>query len=311
MPAGAPVTLTVVASGTEPLIYQWLNSTGAIVGATNASFTMSPIQTNNADGYFVVVTNLYGAVTSSVATLIVYVPVSITVQPASRTVPAHSTVSFSVLADGYPPPGYQWSFWGTNLPGATSSSLTITNVRLADLGDYAVFVSNGYSSRQSASATLTMSPSITSPYLGVTAIWGRSAGLSVSAIGSGQLSYQWYKDGSLLASGTNQVFNLPTVGLGDGGYYSVVVSSDYGSVTNSALLVVNPAGMDLGLYAGITISGAAGYTYEIQYSTDLRLTNSWVSLTNRTLEQPVELWVDITTNAAETQKRFYRILPGQ
>ena len=311
VPAGVPITLTVAASGTEPLCYQWLNGTGAISGATNASLTMSPVQTNNADGYFVVVTNLYGAATSSIATVTVYVPVRITVQPASRTVPARSTASFTVLADGFPPPGYQWSFWGTNLLGATSSSLTITNVRLADLGDYAVFVNNGNSSRQSASATLTMSPSITSPYLGATAIWGRSAGLTVSAIGSGRLSYQWYKDGVLIASGTNQVFNLPTVQLGDGGYYSVVVSSDYGSVTNSAQLVLNPAGTGLGLYAGITISGAAGYTYEIQYSTDLRVTNSWVSLTNRILEQPVELWVDITTNAAETQKRFYRILPGQ
>ena len=75
--------------------------------------------------------------------------------------------------------------------------------------------------------------------------------------------------------------------------------------------MVSPAAVDLGLYAGVTIGGVAGYSYVIQYSTDLTDTNSWMTLTNLTLQHPVELWVDTTTNAAATQKRFYRILPGQ
>jgi hypothetical protein len=92
----------------------------------------------------------------------------------------------------------------------------------------------------------------------------------------------------------------------------VVVSSPLGSVTNTpAQLIVNPADMELGLYAGIKIGGAAGYSYEIQYTMDLTVTNAWVTLTNLTLQQPNELWVDTTTNAATTQRRYYRILPGQ
>jgi predicted outer membrane repeat protein len=59
------------------------------------------------------------------------------------------------------------------------------------------------------------------------------------------------------------------------------------------------------------IGGAAGYSYEIQYTMDLTVTNAWVTLTNLTLDQPNELWVDTTTNAATTQRRYYRILPGQ
>ena len=69
--------------------------------------------------------------------------------------------------------------------------------------------------------------------------------------------------------------------------------------------------MDLGLYAGMTITGAAGYHYEIEYTLELTVTNAWVTLTNLTLQEPVELWVDTTTNAAETHRRFYPILPGQ
>ena len=308
--AGTVLNLSVSASGTAPLSYQWLDSSGQIAGATNATFTLNPVQTNNADGYFVVVTNPYGVVTSAVATLTVYVPVSITTQPASRVVPARSTVCFSVVAGGYPAPAYQWPFGAANLPGATSSTLTLTNVLLPDMGNYAVLVGNGYSSQLSATATLSMSPSITAPYSGAIAIWGQSAVLSVGAIGTGALGYQWYRDGVAIPSATNPNYELSTVQLGDGGLYSVVVSSDLGSITNSAQLVVNPANMELGMYAGIVITGTAGYAYEIQYTTDLRDTNAWVTLTNFTLQQPVELWVDTSVNAATRAHRFYRILSG-
>jgi hypothetical protein len=33
-------------------------------------------------------------------------------------------------------------------------------------------------------------------------------------------------------------------------------------------------------------------------------------LTNLTLQQPVELWVDTSVNAATKEHRYYRILPG-
>ena len=309
--AGASLALSVSATGTAPLSYQWLKNSAAITGASNSNYTPGPVQTNDAGSYVVIVSNPYSSATSAVAVLTVYVPVSITTQPISRIVPAGAAVSFAVSATGYPAPTYQWSLGGVALPGATRASLTITNVRLPDLGNYAVLAANGYSSELSAAATLSMSPSITAPFAGATAVWGRSAVLSVGAIGSGSLRYQWYKDRVLLGAGTNSAYNFGTVQLGDGGFYAVVVSSPYGSVTNTAQLIVNPANIDLGLYAGITINGAAGYSYNIQYTTDLTMTNSWVSLTNLTLPGPVELWVDMTTNAAATHRRFYRVVPGQ
>ena len=61
----------------------------------------------------------------------------------------------------------------------------------------------------------------------------------------------------------------------------------------------------------ITITGVPGYSYVIQYTTDPAVTNSWVTLTNLTLQQPVELWVDTSTNARVVPQRFYRLLPGQ
>lgn len=63
-------TFTVAATGTAPLRYQWyFNTNTALANATNASLTINNAQTNDAGGYFLVVTNAAGSVTSVVATL--------------------------------------------------------------------------------------------------------------------------------------------------------------------------------------------------------------------------------------------------
>lgn len=308
--SGSIASFAVVATGTEPLSYQWHTSTGVIPGATNSSFNLSPALTNNAGDYFAVVSNPYGQLTSAVATLTVFIPASINMGPFSQVVAASDTATFSIGAFGYPTLNYQWLFNGVDVPGANSSSLTITNVGTNHLGNYWVEAWNAYSSATSAPAALLMSPSLRVPFAGLVAVWGKEATLSVSAWGSGDLSYQWYRDGQAVPGATNDTLVFPAVQINDGGLYSVAVNSAYGSVTNTAAqLVVNPANISLGLYAGITIEGVPGYTYGIEYTTDLTDTNSWQSLTNVTLTQPVELWVDHSVNvhAPGVEKRFYRV----
>ena len=86
-PAGSDVTLSVTATGTAPLTYQWWNSAGAILDATNASYSLNPAQTNNSDNYFVIVANDYGSVTSTVARLVIYLPVPSPASPRARARP--------------------------------------------------------------------------------------------------------------------------------------------------------------------------------------------------------------------------------
>ena len=70
--AGANATFTVWAGGASPLAFQWrFNATNILVGATNASLTLTNVQAANAANYSVVVTNQGGAVTSSIAPLVV------------------------------------------------------------------------------------------------------------------------------------------------------------------------------------------------------------------------------------------------
>jgi len=65
----------VVATGDGPLRYQWyFNASTVIAGATNASFSLYSVLTNDAGTYSVVVTNSFGAITSSFAVLTVNLP---------------------------------------------------------------------------------------------------------------------------------------------------------------------------------------------------------------------------------------------
>ena len=312
--AGTPVTLSVSNTGTAPLYYQWYKSSGVIPGATNANLTLNPAQTNDWDNYAVIVSNAYGMATSEVALLVVYVPVTIAAQPISQVVPLYGSATFMVLASGFPAPAYQWTFYGTNLVGATSPMLAIANVDLPNLGYYQALIGNGYSSTNSALAALNMSPSLISPFIGASTTWGKSATLSVGTVGSGELSYQWYFNGAAIDGATSPTLNFTSIQFTNGGLYSVVVSSLYGVVTNvPAQVVVNPAGVSLGLYPGVTISGVVGYSYTIQRTVDLTNTNSWVTMATLTLEQPEQLWVDTNTDASlpENPHRFYQVLPGQ
>lgn len=83
-------------------------------------------------------------------------PTSATIQPASQTVAEGGTATYTPVTSGSPPLSFQWAFGGTNLPGATNSSLVLTNIQLPAAGNYFVYVSNSIGSFSNASATLTV-----------------------------------------------------------------------------------------------------------------------------------------------------------
>jgi hypothetical protein len=251
---------------------------------------------------------------SVTATNVAYGEPSISNQPQSVVVDAYNTASFSVAATGALPLSYQWSFDGSNISGATASILTIPNVAQTNLGTYAVVVANSFGTNTSSNAVLSMYPVLATPFGGLVTNWGYNATLSVGAWGTGPLSYQWFENGAAISGATNDTFELASIQFTNAGLYSVVVSSVLGSVTNTPeQVVVNPAGLSLGLAPTLTIMGVVGYSYIIQSTADLANTNSWVTLTNLTLTQLIQLYVDTNTDASlpGNPQRFYRVLPGQ
>ena len=66
---GDTVNFSVTASGIKPLSYQWRCNGTNIAGATDPTYSVTVSSTNKDDGFSVVVTNVFGSVTSNVATL--------------------------------------------------------------------------------------------------------------------------------------------------------------------------------------------------------------------------------------------------
>ena len=87
------LTLAATAAGTPPLAYQWFDShTNAIVGATNATLTLSQVTSTQGGNYTVLVTNSYGDA-SNITTVTVSdtTPPVITLNgPNPMTVECHS-----------------------------------------------------------------------------------------------------------------------------------------------------------------------------------------------------------------------------
>jgi len=69
--AGSSALFSVSATGTLPFTYQWRFKGTNIVAATNLSFSLSAVTTNNAGSYVVLVGNTAGSVTSNPAILTV------------------------------------------------------------------------------------------------------------------------------------------------------------------------------------------------------------------------------------------------
>jgi hypothetical protein len=89
----------------------------------------------------------------------VYQMPTINSQPTNQMVMVGGTAAFSVVASGTPPLSYQWNFNGTNLVGATNTTLILTNVQLSQAANYTIIITNTWGSVTSSVATLTVAPS--------------------------------------------------------------------------------------------------------------------------------------------------------
>ena len=155
--AGATITFSVGAGGSGTLACQWQFNGTNIAGATANPFVLVNAQLTNNGNYSVIVTNLFGSVTSSNAVLLLTnAPPAITTQPQNQSVLAGQTATFSVAATGTPPLNYQWFFSGTNIAGATANPFTLANVQLTNAGNYSVVITNIAGSVTSSAASLTV-----------------------------------------------------------------------------------------------------------------------------------------------------------
>ena len=209
---GATATFAVGAGGGQPLYYQWLRNGGAlndggnISGSATSNLTVAAASAADAGSYSVIVSNAAALLASSNASLTITpsAPV-ITGQPATQMVGVGGTVRFTVEAVGSKPISYQWSFQGTNIDGATNTSLMLTNLQFSQAGRYTASLTNIYGSIQSSNAVLTVVPC--DPLPSGIASWWKAEGNTTDSAGGNSGSPQGALDYAVGEVGQAFVFD--------------------------------------------------------------------------------------------------------
>jgi hypothetical protein len=304
---GETVTFSILASGTAPLIYQWYYNDLPIQGATQASLRLDNVQAAQMGDYYGVVSNLAGSIQSQVAALLVNIPPTITKDPQSVKVPPGATLNLEVTVSGSPPLTYQWYIDDQIIPGAVTSNFTLTNIQVTDSGNYTARVSNSFGSATSQIAIVAvgLAPEIIHQPLGQIITLGEDVILTVEAIGSPPLSYQWRFNGIPLATPNASTLEINNIQKANVGRYSVVVSNAVGSTTSADALIsyqqklISGNFQDSGLFK-LELSGQAGFDYIIEWSTDFA---TWQELATFSNISGKATYTDLASGKA---LRFYR-----
>jgi hypothetical protein len=243
---------------TQSGLYQ---GTYPVTGATTSIFQITAAQLSNAGNYTVVVTGSSGSATSAPFPLSITVgQVSINPFPQISQAPTGgiitpgSSLTLTASAVSSLPVAFQWYWNGSIIQGATNASasstyLYTTSYAASQAGVYTVVATSagaGGGSAASTGATVTVqtpagvtvvpTPTITTNVSNGTAIYANGVvtpiNLSIAAVASLPLSYQWYLNGTAIVGATSSVFGATTAGV-----YTVVVSTAAGSVTSQPATV--------------------------------------------------------------------------
>jgi hypothetical protein len=263
-------TLTAGATGTGTIAYQWYyNTTNAYVGGKtmfgSTGTSISPSSSTAGTKYYfataigscgpTVVTGISGAITINPATVI-------TTQPSAATqnVCLNGTTNpLTVIAAGTGTLTYQWysnttntNTGGTIIQNATSNSYTPPS-NVAGTRYYFVIVTGACgtaTSNPSGAMSVTTGPTIiTQPSTSAQAVCLNASfnSLSVTASGSGTITYQWYRSttatnsGGSAISGATSASYTPQTSVGGTQYYYVSVSDNCATISSvvSGPMMVN------------------------------------------------------------------------
>jgi len=155
---GSSASFLIEAMGTPSLSYQWFKNDEPVPGATSWLLVLRNLQPSDAGVYRVVVRNSFGHAESAAARLTVGLGAVITAQPVSRAFRLGDSVTFGIsVADASTPPlSFQWFKDGQSIVGATNATFSLSAVKAADTGKYAVVVTNPFGTARSVDAVLSL-----------------------------------------------------------------------------------------------------------------------------------------------------------
>ena len=280
---GEEVTVSLTATGTPPLHYQWHDANGPISGATDnqyqiasaaATTTLTCVVTNDAAE----------SATSNPCIITVNPGVIITQQPKATTNSCPGTdATISVKASGGSGLTYQWYKGtppngtvavGSDFSGGTTASLKITGKSITEGSYYCVVTNSNGCSATSTAGVYAMNNAVSVALTSTSTSTCTGTNVTFTATPTGGMShqYQWYRNG--IAIGTPSA--TPTYATATAGTYHCTATSSAGCVGTSnevALTVTAPpsvqiAGPTAPVCEGssgnfsVTASGGSGFSYQ-------------------------------------------------
>lgn len=288
------VTFSVIAGGSGPFMYQWLENGNPIDGESSSSYSRNSLtMADNGKQFICIVSNAIGSITSVSALLTVAEAPIITDQSNSMSKTSGATAEFFITATGTGPLFYQWFVDGDSIIGADSTHYTIDSVKTTDNGkSYTCKVHNIVGSDISNPATITVAgyPTITIFPETLSVAFGSDTSFKVSLTGDNPLNIDWYKNGTLIDGFKDSVLSLDNVTMTDsGGEYYCIVTNQYDlkdtteigylkvltkpglTLTNESVITVQP---ETPIYMGVTVAGSQPI--------DLQWYKDGFTLTNKT-----------------------------
>lgn len=313
--------VTLAASITPGVTYEWYNGTTAIPGATGTTYT-----TGTAGVYHVHVNVTSGCSSISVGKNVTVVPATATITVVGGSTVTCAGTAVTLNANTGAGLSYQWELGGVAITGATTSTYSALTA-----GSYDVRVTNSAGCWAiSTPVVITVSPAPSSVITAsgpLTFCAGNSVTFTAST-GTGY-TYQWHDLAGAISGATGNSYTAT-----NSGSYYVEISSPAGCVTTStvAAVVVNPlpdvtishaaplifcAGGNVVLTAatgfnyqwyknGTALSGATNATYLASASGNyrVRVTNATTGCSDMTHADTVVTVLSAPTSIPLTPKQF-------
>jgi alpha-tubulin suppressor-like RCC1 family protein len=182
--------------------------------------------------------------------LVAYGPARVSRQVNTVQTHGGGVAILSASVRGALPLTLQWYHNAAPVPDATNQTLILTNVTADMAGDYVLAAQNTLGGAIAGNATTLIvdsTPALGSSAFSKSVVPGKPVVLAPTVYSSGPSSYQWLRDGTVLADtadmtgATTPVLNFSKTAESDSGNYSLAIVNASGTTTNLAVrLAVSP-----------------------------------------------------------------------
>ncbi len=269
---GEYASMSITATGEEPLIYLWYRNGTSVSGQTNSTLEYLSAQVNQTGTYFCRVANSCSYEDSETAELSIGTEPAITWNPVGQTLCEHDTLNLIMDAQG-DNFTIQWYHNDTPITGENDTALTILNIDSNMQGEYYCLAYNSCAivSTDTVEVNTIPAPIMT---LGDDIELCEGTDTVIGPIGN-YAHYNW----------NNGLSYQPTLDVHLGGTFILEVTGDNSCKTRDTLIVTYHPYHDI-LFSPVQISSCGAYTldageggYQYTWNTTPVQTTSSISIT--------------------------------